>query len=158
MSLRQRLSKMVILFLIVLLVLFSAGCSDKGLEGDTPPIPHVTVGDESIEVVRASYCWNTGCVDYAGPPEILAGKVPFQVQKGEKIKIQFDFEPNPSTVSISRMLDASQEWVKDELVDGVLTVKGEEGIHYYDLLANWHSEDGDYSLGDSYYAFVIEVK
>jgi len=53
-----------VLFSLVVLI-FSGGCSDKGLEGDTPPIPMVTVGEESIQVERASYCWNTGCVDYA---------------------------------------------------------------------------------------------
>jgi len=56
------------------------------------------------------------------------------------------------------MLDTAQDWVQDELVDGVLIAPIEEGIYYYDFLANWHSEDGMYSSGDSYYAFVIEVK
>ncbi|WP_246945368.1 hypothetical protein [Bacillus pinisoli] len=149
--------KMVIWLFTVIVVVIS-GCSVKELEGDTPPIPIVTVGEENIEVVRASYCWNTGCVDYAGPPEILGGKLPFQVQKGANIKIRFDYEPKPSSISVSRMLDKDQEWVKDELVDDVLTAPIEEGIYYYDFLVYWHSEDGKYSLGDSYYAFVIEVK
>ncbi|MUK87851.1 hypothetical protein GMD78_05490 [Ornithinibacillus sp. L9] len=73
-------------FLVLVMVTFSAGCSVKELEGDAPPIPIIPVGDEGIEVVRASYCWNTGCVEYTGPPEILEGKVPFQVQKGENLK------------------------------------------------------------------------
>ncbi|WP_133058604.1 hypothetical protein [Halalkalibacter urbisdiaboli] len=158
-SLKLKAFEMVIwLFIVLVVVIFSAGCSVTELEGDTPPIPSVTVGEENIEVVRASYCWNTGCVDYAGPPEILEGKVPFQVQKGENIKIQFDYEPKPFSISVSRMLDTDQEWVKDELVNGVLTVPNEEGIYYYDFLVNWHSEDGKYSLGDSFYAFAIEVK
>ncbi|WP_087973526.1 hypothetical protein [Oceanobacillus rekensis] len=153
------MKKRAFLFSLVIVgVIFSGGCSDKELKGDIPPMPIASVGGESIEVVRASYCWNTGCVDNAGPLDILEGKVPFQVQKGEKIKIQFNYEPKPSSISVSRMLNADQEWVKDELVNDVLTVPKEEGIYYYDFLAEWHSEDESYSLGGSYYDFVIKVK
>lgn len=138
-------------------LVLSVGCSSEGLEGDTPPIPIVSIGEESIEVVRASYCWNTGCVDYAGPPDILEGKAPYPVKKGEKIRIQFDYEPIPNSISVSRMLSTKDEWVRDVLVDGMLTVPKEEGIYYYDLLANWYSEEEEYG-GDSYYAFVIKVE
>ncbi|WP_246943304.1 hypothetical protein [Bacillus pinisoli] len=148
----------MVIWLFIVIVVVIAGCSVKELEGDTPPIPIVTVGEENIEVVRASYCWNTGCVDYAGPPEILGGKLPFKVQKGANIKIRFDNEPKPSSISVSRMLDKDHEWLKDELVNGVLTAPIEEGIYYYDFLVNWLSEDGKYSSRDSYYAIVIEVK
>lgn len=156
---KLKLSKIVILMFSVLgLLIFLTGCSDKMLEGDIPPIPVVNVGEEIIEVVRGSYCWNTGCVDYAAPPEILEGKVPFQVQNGENIKIQFDYEPQPSSISVSRMPETEQEWEKEELVNGLLTVPNGEGIYYYDFHANWYSEDGKYSSGDSFYAFVIKVK
>lgn len=147
---------------LLLLVLFGllhlSGCSGKELKGNKPPIPIVSVGEEIIEVVRASYCWNNGCVDYVGPPDILEGKLPHQVEKGEEIHIHFDFEPKPTSMSISRMFKEDEEWIKDEIINNALTVPNEEGIYYYDILAAWQSNNGSPSFGDSYYAFVIEVK
>jgi hypothetical protein len=62
------------------------------------------------------------------------------------------YEPKPSSKSVSRM-KKDQEWVKDELNNGVLTAPNEE-----DFMANWHSENDSYSSGDYYHAFIIEVK
>ncbi|MEI5909531.1 hypothetical protein WAK64_21120 [Bacillus spongiae] len=138
--------KSSILFSLVIGILLIAGCSDK------PPMPTVSVEGESIQVVRASYCWSKGCIDTAGPPDILEGKVPYQVQMGEIITIKFENGPKPSNISVSRMLHSDQEWIIDELINDVLTIPNEEGIYYYDFHANWDSR------GDSYYAFVIEVK
>ncbi len=138
--------KSSILFLLVLGILLLAVCSDK------PPMPTVSVEGERIESVRASYCWSNGCYDTAGPPDILKGKDPYQVKKGEKVTIKFENGPKPSNISVSRMLHSDQEWIKDELINDVLTIPTEEGIYYYDFHVNWDSR------GDSYYAFVIQVK
>lgn len=156
----EGMKKVVFLFLLGIVgIVILAGCSGKELKGDTPPMPIVRVGGENIEVVRGSYCWNTSCVDYAGPPELLEGKMPFQVQKGEEIKIEFDFEPKPSSIELSRMIGINEgKWIKDNLVNDVLTAPNEEGIYYYDFMVHWYSEDKSNSLGDSSYAFVIEVK
>ncbi len=138
--------KSSILFWLVLGIFLLAGCSDK------PPMPTVSVEGERLEIVRASYCWSNGCYDTAGSLDILEGKVPYQVKKGEKVTIKFENGPKPSNISVSRLLHSDQEWVKVELINDVLTIPTEEGIYYYDFHVNWDSR------GDSYYAFVIEVK
>ncbi len=148
-----------LLLLSIVGIVFLAGCSGKELTGDTPPMPMVSLGGESVEVVRGSYCWNASCVDYAGPPELLEGKMPFQVQKGEQINIEFDFEPEPSSIELSKMLGTDEgEWVTENLVDDAWIVPDEEGIYYYDFMVHWYSEDENYSSGDASYAFVIQVK
>ncbi|MBU9710602.1 hypothetical protein [Evansella tamaricis] len=154
-------------FLAIILVgmtLIILGCSEhtaSEIEGDQPPIPSVSFEEDPIPVTRASYCWTNGCVDYAGPPEILEGVTPFIVPLGAELTIEFvDYEPLPSSISMSFMQEGKKEWdsVEFDVRDGMLKVPAFPGIYYYDFIAVWTSEETGYGLGDSYYAFVIEVE
>lgn len=137
-------------FLIVLL-----GCN--GVSGDKPALPSVTAEGTEVEVVRASYCWDSSCVDTVGPPDILEGVTPTVVSPGAEIEIKFSKRPRPTSFSISRINE--QGGIKETGKDGVpLYTPDRPGVYYYDLFAQWLSKDGKHSEGDSYYAFVIQVE
>lgn len=141
----------MVMCLCILMVV--SGCS--GLKGDKPPLPTVKVGKSEVQVVRASYCWDKGCSDTAGPPDILEGVAPTKVSAGEEISIAFKKRPRPSTFSISRINE--QGGIKETARDEGLRAPDIPGVYYYDMFAQWLSKDKKYSEGDSYYAFVIEV-
>lgn len=155
-------AKMVLILLSVGLLVALLGCSEpkeERLTGDKPPLPSVTVEQTAIEVVRASYCWSTACVDTIGPPEILGDRVPTTVAPHSKITITFDYRPQPTTLSLSRISSENYEASTEVKVrKGSFEAPGEPGVYYYSMLVHWLSKDRKFTRGDSYYAFGIEVR
>jgi hypothetical protein len=147
------LRKQAITF-IVLLTLFSilAGCSEK-----TPPIPKVFSEKTKIPVTQSSYCWgNLGCADYVGGKTMLKGKTPTVVTSEAKIKISFDYKPEPTQLNVQHF--QNDKTIEVPLKDGYFNAPKEKGVYYYGLSAYWKTKDSKYSKGDTSSVFVIEVK
>lgn len=158
----MKFNKAMLLFLCASLAVYLAGCTM--LKGDQPPIPIVSVGQTELDVGRATYCWDSGCVDMVVTSDILKVTTPTVISPNSKIEVKFDYRPQPST-SITRISDMEvisrrndKKRIDEILVDGNLEAPSEEGVYYYELLAHWLTKDGKHSLGSSYYYFIIEVR
>ena len=76
--------KKCLFILLVLISITITGCSKDELSGEKPPEVNINIRNESYETKQGSYCWNDGCVDTAGPVELLKGKVPIKVNQERK--------------------------------------------------------------------------
>ena len=143
--------------LIVLLLLTLLGCSNGELSGDEPPAVFLTVNDVKHETTLGSYCWTKGCADTAGPVELLEGKDPVTVKPGENLSLGMDFEPKPTEYYLSYFRKETETDVAFK--NNVFTAPKEKGLYHYAWSVRWQGEKaGDYSQGDAFYAFALEVK
>lgn len=143
------IKKGLLLILLVNVLIISSSCSGNKLEGTKPPIPTVEVDTINIPVVRGGYCWYE-CVDAPSIQKIVELKEATVVPKDTDITITFDFEPNPSNISVTRMKKNEEEHYNQPLK----TPSG-SGIYYYNLDARW---DYNNIEADSSYAFVIKIQ
>lgn len=137
-----------------------AGQTEEDLPGTRPPAVFVEVGGQRYETVLGTYCWRGEkagrCVDTVGPVELLAGKEPIPVQPGETIRIIVEGKLKPTEVSLELLKDSGG--ISVELKDDHFHAPLEKGVYYYTFGAWWRAEDPLHgSLGDAFYAFVIEV-
>ncbi|MFS0726465.1 hypothetical protein [Paenibacillus sp. 1P07SE] len=153
----KSLSKIMYLISIVVLM---AGCSKEATPSfrtNTPPLPVVTANSKEISpIVQSSYCWKTVCADYAGGKTMVEGQPVTPVEPGETINIQFDYKPIPTQVSLIEFTETKP--VQLPLDNGTFKAPSERGTYYYGISANWLSEDGKYSIGDTSSVFAIEVR
>lgn len=146
--------------LFLTLVLFVACSQNEStnnlLTGDKPPSAIVVVGAQREEMVLGTYCWNNGCVDTIGTIELLEDKEPIKVKPEEVISFEIDYKVAPSETILE--LEDGVATTEIPLTNNSFTAPAEEGIYYYSYGVWWNdSEDADVSLGDAFYAFVLEV-
>jgi hypothetical protein len=96
--------KRTLMFLIFLLAMIDVvGCAKTVIEelpivrGETPPLPSLKSGENEIPVVLGSHSWKSD-VDMAGPMELLKDYEPTPIAGDAKIKVVFDYNPNPSEI------------------------------------------------------------
>jgi len=127
----------------------ASSCSGNTLKGTKPPIPTVEVDTINIPVVRGGYCWYE-CADAPSIPEIVEFKEAIVVPVDTDITITFDYEPNPSNISVTGMKQNEEGHYNQPL-----KTPSESGIYYYNLDALWEYDDLE---ADSSYAFVIKIQ
>lgn len=147
-------------YLFALLVLISfivLGCSKEEMSGEKPPEVTINIGNESYETKLGTYCWKASCVDYAGPVELLEGKVPIKVNPGEKISFSMEYEPKPNTFHLMQFTESNETEVL--LEENSFSAPSQKGIYYYSYGVWWlDDKEENVSNGDAFYAFVIEVQ
>src|SRR4051794_5529464 len=103
--------KKCLFILLALISLTITGCSKDGLSGEKPPEVNINIGNETYETKLGTYCWNDGCVDTAGPVELLKGKVPIKVKPGEKISFLMEYEPKPNEFHLMQVNESNENEV-----------------------------------------------
>jgi hypothetical protein len=152
---KKSLNALFLLFLILI-----AGCSEKGMAGEKPPVVMIEIGNETYKTTLGTYCWQGGgqgiCVDTAGPLDLLEGKTPIQVNPGEEVRLTMDYDPKPNEVHLTQM-NGNKE-VEVVVENNRFTVQKEKGIYYYSYGVWWMDEkQANVSNGDAFYAFALEV-
>ncbi len=136
----------------------------KGLPGNQPPSVKIEIDGQEYDTILGTYCWGPNgdgyheCADTAGPVGLLADETPIQVTPNEEVTIMMDYTPLPDKIELAKTTE-QEEIDNVELIDNQFNVPAEKGIYYYDYAVWWMDEDDhQVSLGDAFYAFVIEVK
>ncbi|GLC88546.1 hypothetical protein [Lysinibacillus piscis] len=134
------------------------GCSSNAISGKKPPSVQLEIGGKTYPTTLGTYCWKSGCVDTAGPIEILRDKETIKVQSGETVGIVMDYQPQPSKVYLEEVRE-NQETVEITVTANQFTAPTQQGIYYYSYGVWWLSdEDGHMSNGDAFYVFALEVQ
>ena len=122
--------KRTLLFLIFLFAIIGVvGCTKSDVEelpvvrGETPPLPTLKSGEVSIPVVLGSHSWKSD-VDMAGPIELLKEYEPVPVAGDAKVKVVFDYKPNPSEIYIREFDPNSSEFISEQKLEGTLSLFG----------------------------------
>jgi hypothetical protein len=124
---------------------------------EAPPLPNVISENTVIPTTQSSYCWGKiGCADYAGGKTMLEGKTPTIVTPGSNIKISFDYKPSPSQLNVQKF--KNDKSVEVPLKDSYFKAPTEKGVCYYGISADWTTDDGKHSGGQTSSVFAIEVK
>ncbi|WP_166239191.1 hypothetical protein [Paenibacillus turpanensis] len=125
--------------------------NEKHADPAKVPVPEIRWNDETIPVVRGSYCWsykNSGtCADTAPPYELVKKNVPVAAAPNAELTITFDRPP----VEFGINLWVNHQPKTADLRGNKLTLPAEEGIYIYDVYGHWPS-------GSASYAFAVEVK
>ncbi len=126
--------------------------------GAKPPLPVITAGAAGIPAVQASYCWDyLGCADTAIGEQMYDGQTLTVVQPGERIDTALNYEPQPSSVIVTPVVD-EHAYDPVPLTDGGFTAPEEKGVYYYLYSANWTTDDGVYMLNQTSAVFAVEVR
>jgi len=146
------------LFILLVLIIFTiTRCSKDGLSGEKPPKVNINIGNESYETKLGTYCWNDGCVDTAGPVELLKGKESIKVKPGEKISFIMEYEPKPNEFHLMQVNESNENEVLIE--ENSFSAPTRKGVYYYSYGVWWMDDkEENLSHGDAFYAFVLEVK
>ncbi|MEB2298889.1 hypothetical protein LAV72_04535 [Lysinibacillus xylanilyticus] len=146
------------LYVVALLVLSITGCSNtNGLSREKPPKVFINIENKKFETTLGTYCWQTGCVDTAGPVELLEGKKPIKVKSGEKITLEMDYESKPNEFYVAQMSGNKETEVV--VKDNRFTAPTQRGVYYYTYGVWWMDEkEANVSNGDAFYAFALEVE
>lgn len=144
------------LFAIVMLFLFIVvGCSSKIKE--EPPEAIVKINNETIEIVKGTYQWETKGL-FSNNSVIADAAAPFQIAEDMKAKIV-----EQSSVANIEFNDGSQPqlraylWEEEKrgaelpLNQHQIILPSEKGKYVIEINAEW-------SNGDSSYTFVVEVQ
>ncbi|QUW20277.1 hypothetical protein JSQ81_10335 [Sporosarcina sp. Marseille-Q4063] len=148
-----------LLLLLLFLGIGLTGCSSEAesMSGEKPPKTVVKIGNETYATVLGSYCWKNMCADTVGPHKLLEGKDPIKVNRGEKITIVMNYNPQPNEIYLGKM-DNENDDTEVKMENNRFTAPTEEGIYYYIYSVFWMDEkEANVSHGDAYYAFSIEV-
>lgn len=149
------MKKITAISLILLSVLIFSSCNNE-LPGNKPPEVFVKVNGKRYDAVLGTYCWKKKCVDTLGPIELWKGNEPIQVNVGEEITVDMDYTPKPNVVYFSQFIDDDSEI---KINPDQFSAPKEKGRYYYVYSVWWGDEKREnYSLGDAYYVFEIEVK
>lgn len=122
--------------------------------GDEPPLPVVKNENQQIRVLSGSSCWK-GCVDKAGPTELIEASdyQPVTVRRDTRISIIFDPEVQPDTMGLHQI---TGDQVSDvEIQDHYFIVPQEPGTYIYELHGLWSLDNKPY--GQATYVFAIHV-
>ncbi|CAM4233180.1 hypothetical protein [Paenibacillus typhae] len=123
-----------------------------------PPLPVITAGAAEIPAVQASYCWDyLGCADTAIGEMMYDGQTLTVVQPGERIDTVLNYEPQPSSVIVTPVVD-EHAYDPVPLTDGGFTAPEEKGVYYFMYFANWTTEDGVHTLNQTSAVFAFEVR
>jgi hypothetical protein len=162
----RKFSIVAILFFVIIVsgcngVLIKNTDGSGNLSGNKPPIVNIEMDGVKHETKLGSYCWESNgkaeCVDTAGPVELLADDEPIQIKSGEQITLTMDYTPKPNEIHLSQI--KNNEEIEIEIKDQKFTAPDEKGIYYYSYGVWWMDEkEENVSLGDAFYAFVLEVK
>lgn len=113
--------------------------------------------EKNYETKLGTYCWKDGCVDTAGPAELLKGKVPIKVNPGEKISFRMEYEPKPNEFNLLQVSDSNENEVLME--ENCFYAPTRKGVYYYSYGVWWMDDKKEnLSHGDAFYAFALEVK
>jgi len=134
------------------------GCSNTtGLSGEKPPNAFIEIENKKFETTLGTYCWQNGCVDTAGPVELLESQKPIKVQSGETITLVMDYEIKPNEFHVAQISGNKETEVM--VKDNRFTAPTQRGVYYYSYSVWWRVEkEANVSNGDAFYAFVIEVE
>ncbi|MCW3795248.1 hypothetical protein OM416_26950 [Paenibacillus sp. LS1] len=122
------------------------------------PTPIIqTASGISVPAVQSSYCWGSKCADYVGGITMLEGTTPTPVLAGEKVTIEMDIPIPPDNVMMYEYVGDQSREISSQ--DGTFHLPQEAGIYYYGAFVNWSSkEDQQVSLGDTSFAFSVQIK
>jgi len=151
--------KKYFLYVVALLGLtFITGCSSTdGLSGEIPPKAFIEIENKKFETTLGTYCWQNGCVDTAGPVELLEGQKPIKVKSGETITLVLDYETKPNEFHVAQI--SGNKETKVVVKDNRFTAPTQRGVYYYSYGVWWMDEkEANVSNGDAFYAFVLEVE
>jgi len=150
-----RQSLTLLLYIIMFMMIGCAEPSAAPPRTDKPPLPIVSAASGSIAPVQSSYCWKTGCADYAGGKTLAESAIATAVNPGETISIRFDYKPSPTHIELVEFIGNDVDPVTMD--NGQFRAPHDRGTYYYGLSANWLTADGQYSNGDTSAVFAIEV-
>lgn len=147
---KRRTIRLIVILLVIGLIFIIEPFRNQ------PPLPDVSVGNQTIPTQQGSYCWHGlirgQCVDYiyTNPLEMTEKLKPTVVQPESPITIAFHDGPAPDDLKIEQWQDAETRQTVT-LHDEQLKAPDARGIYVYHVLADWEQGDGNS-------AFVIEVK
>ncbi|WP_028596797.1 hypothetical protein [Paenibacillus assamensis] len=134
--------KMFKLGLVLLFVMAIAGCAER-------PLPELKVTSESniqIPISLDSYMWNHE-VTYGDPRSAMKNAKAFVVQKGERLKIDFNTQPNEETVGSHLWMESHDRGIKQDLIDNsYVKVTNETGEYIYSIYATWDEGTVSYAI------------
>ncbi len=146
------------LFLFLTLIIFTlVGCSNDELSGEKPPTVTVKLANETHETKLGTYCWKNGCVDTAGPVELLEGTEPIKVKPDAKITFSMDFQPKPTEFHLLQISEENENEISIE--NNSFLAPTNKGVYYYSFGVRWmDAESENVSNGDAFYSFSLEVE
>lgn len=140
----------------VLLAIFVLASCNNALPGDNPPTVFIEENGRQHDAVLGSYCWNNICADAFETIKLWGDRKPIQIQSGDQITVDMNFTPKPNQAYLIQILDDETEI---NIPENPFTAPHEKGVYYYLYSVWWEDEQREnYSLGDAYYVFAIEVK
>lgn len=148
--------KAMIGMVVLLVILLGTGCNQV-IKGGKPPAVFVEVDNAKYDTVLGSYCWKYECVDTAGSHELVEDKEPISVQAGEVITLNMDYTPKPNEEYVGQIQGDKEKEV--DVQDNQFIAPEEKGTYVFVYSVWWTDEEKDnYSHGDAYYAFSIQVE
>lgn len=157
------MNRLIIIGALLLALLSGCSQSTRSLSGDAPPEVVVGVDGETFETILGSNCWGDHsvekyvCTDTSGPVGLLENRQPIEVQAGEPITMNMDYNPQPGVVHLFEIENEVEKEIK--VKNHQFTAPEKAGIYYYAYHVWWmDEEEEDVSNADAMYAFLLEVK
>ncbi|MDG0029586.1 hypothetical protein MMB68_08395 [Priestia sp. Y58] len=133
------------------------GCSSSGFLEESPPKAYLEASNHLYETKVGTYCWESTCVDKAGPLELLKTEQPIKVKANESLSLVIKYKRQPNEKHMAQIQNSHE--VEIPLKKNKLKAPSESGTYYYSYSVWWMDESQqNVSNGDASYAFVLKVK
>ncbi|WP_243556489.1 hypothetical protein [Priestia megaterium] len=91
-----------------LLMASFTGCSSSGFLEESPPKVYLEASNHLYETKVGTYCWESTCVDKAGPLELLKTEQPIKVKANESLSLVIKYKRQPNEKHMAQIQNSHE--------------------------------------------------